>query len=84
MTKEQKIQLQRSALMGLLFCLLREKKELTMLEVKEHIMHTLDILVDADLVVGDFIDATTFEAAKEVAEQELAVLAAGKIARGQA
>lgn len=81
---EEKIRLQRAAVMGLLACLLDEKRELTMAEVKEKILTVLDSILVFDATVGDFIDATVFDAAKECAEQEMAVLIANKIARGEA
>lgn len=81
---EEKIAMQRAAVMGLLTCLLNEKQELTLAEVKEKIMMTLDAILEFEATVGDFIDAVTFEAAKECAEMDWAVVVATKLTKGEA
>ena len=73
MTNEEKISLQRAAIIGLLTGLLEEEQDRTMKEVKSAILSCLASLTLFDCMVGDIIDQSFMQAAKQHCEEELAL-----------
>ena len=74
--KEKNIILQRACLMGLITAILDDQGEKSLREIKDSITDALSHMIEADIMVGDFIDYQTVKAAKQHMEQEGAVIAA--------
>lgn len=73
MEQQMKIAGQRAAVMGLLTAILEDGEERSMKEIKDRILHTLDTLLDFEMVVGDFVDKLTFEAAQQHCQEQMAL-----------
>ena len=73
---ERNIILQRACLMGLVTAILDDQGEKSLREIKDSITDALSHMIEADIMVGDFIDYQTVKAAKQHMEQEGAVIAA--------
>jgi hypothetical protein len=67
------IPLQRACLMGLVTAILDDQGEKSLREIKDSITDALSHMIEADIMVGDFIDVTTVRAAKQHMEQEMAL-----------
>lgn len=72
-TNQEKMCMQRAAIMGLLTAMLEDQEEKTMKEVKDKILSCLNTIMDFDLIVGDFIDKNIFEAAEQHCKQQIAL-----------
>ena len=73
---EKNIILQRACLMGLITAILDDQGEKSLREIKDSITDALSHMIEADIMVGDFIDYQIVKAAKQHMEQEGAVIAA--------
>ena len=62
--------------MGLVTAILDDQGEKSLREIKDSITDALSHMIEADIMVGDFIDFQTVKAAKQHMEQEGAVIAA--------
>ena len=70
---ETNVAIQRACLMGLLTAILHDEGEKSLREIKGAIAETVARMIDMNVMVGDFIDFHTVEAAKEFLEQERAL-----------
>ena len=82
MTNEEKMCMQRAAIMGLLTAMLEDDQERTMKEIKDKILSCLNTIMDFDLIVGDFIDKNVFEAAERHCQEQIALDEVNEILNG--
>ena len=70
---ETNVAIQRACLMGLLTAILEDEGEKSLREIKDAITESLSHMIEANIMVGDFIDVQTIRAAKQYMEQEMAL-----------